>query len=333
MNHNGINGAARPPYQELVGLATRAPSVHNTQPWLWRSSATGLDLFADWARQLHVADPDGRDVLLSCGAALHHLRVAAAGLGWDTHVRHVPDPDQSGLLASVAFAPHETSPESRHGLTRLKDRQTDRRRFADWPVPREHLESLARTGNEWGAMVTPVMDDAVSARLVHLTVEADERQRSDPAYATELARWSREREHDGVPARNVPEASPPGAVPGDLVPQRFAPGTLIDEWRQPPSSPPGLLVIATSSDDVLSRLRAGEALSAMWLDATGRGLVAVPLSQATEVDKTRRLLARSELDDRACPQILLCLGWPRADLAPLPFTPRRPVSRALLRAD
>jgi hypothetical protein len=92
-------------------------------------------------------------------------------------------------------------------------------------------------------------------------------------------------------------------------------------------------VIATSSDDVLSRLRGGEALSAMWLDAVGRGLVAIPLSQATEVDETRRLLAGLELDDRACPQILLCVGWPRADLAPLPFTPRHPVSRVLLRAD
>jgi hypothetical protein len=91
-------------------------------------------------------------------------------------------------------------------------------------------------------------------------------------------------------------------------------------------------VIATSSDDVLSRVRAGEALSAMWLEAVARGLVAVPLSQATEVDPTRRVLGGIELDDRACPQILLCVGWPRADLSPLPLTPRRPVARILLRA-
>lgn len=331
MNDSDANGATRPPYEQMVGLATRAPSVHNTQPWLWRSTTTGLDLFADWSRHLHVADPDGRDLLLSCGAALHHLRVAAAGLGWSTHVRHAPDPDDGGLLASVTFAPHETSAESRNGMARLEDRQTDRRRFAEWPVPPEHLESLAQIGNKWGAMVTSVEDDALCMRLLRLTFEADERQRRDPAYAGELARWTRAREYDGVPAGNVPEPSPEGSA-NELVPQRYSAATRLDESQQRDSGPPGLLVISTSSDDALSRVRAGEALSAMWLDAVGRGLVGVPLSQAIEVDETRRLLEGRELDGRACPQIILCVGWPCVDLAPLPSTPRRPVTQVMLHA-
>jgi hypothetical protein len=95
---------------------------------------------------------------------------------------------------------------------------------------------------------------------------------------------------------------------------------------------PALFVIATSSDDVLSRVRAGEALSALWLDATDRGLVGVPLSQATEVDETRNLLQTGPLRDRACPQILFCVGWPALDREPLPPTPRRPVVDVLLRA-
>ena len=52
------------------------------------------------------------------------------------------------------------------------------------------------------------MDEAVRLRLLRLTAEADERQRRDPAYATELATWARERERDGVPAGNVPEGDP-----------------------------------------------------------------------------------------------------------------------------
>jgi hypothetical protein len=332
MNDSEVNVNTRPPYEEMVALASRAPSVHNTQPWLWRAAPAGLDLFADWSRHLQVADPDGRDLLLSCGAALHHLRVAAAGLGWDTHVRHTPDPDNPAHLASVGLAPHETSAESRHRLSCLEGRRTDRRRFADWPVPPEHLESLARTGSQWGAMVTSVADDAVRVRLLRLTVDADERQRRDPAYASELARWTRVREHDGIPAGSVPEPDPPGSA-GNLVPQRYATSPRLDERAHDSSDAPGLLVVSTSSDDVLSRVRAGEALSALWLEAVGRGLLGVPLSQATEVDQTRRLLQGRELDDRTCPQIVFSVGWPSADLAPLPPTPRRPVSQVLLRSD
>jgi nitroreductase len=332
MKDADVRNAPRPPYKEMVAFAIRAPSVHNTQPWLWRTSETGLELFADWSRQLSHADPDGRDVLVSCGAALHHLQVAAAALGWATDVRHGPDPGYPRLLASITFTRHDASPEMARRLTCVMVRQTDRRRFASWPVPREQLESLARCGSEWGTTVTSVQDEAVRTRLLRLTADADERQRRDPAYAAELARWARDRERDGVPATNVPEADPTRTA-ADLIPQRYPPGTLVDDWQDRTSSPPGMLVIATSSDDVLSRVRAGEALSAVWLEATERGLVGVPLSQATEVDQTRLLLEGRELRDRACPQILFCVGWPRADRAPLPATPRRPVTQVLLRAD
>jgi hypothetical protein len=60
---------------EAVQHAMRAPSVHNTQPWLWRIGPGVVELHADWTRHLAATDPDRRDLLLSCGAALHHLRV------------------------------------------------------------------------------------------------------------------------------------------------------------------------------------------------------------------------------------------------------------------
>jgi nitroreductase len=329
MEHD-VGDAPYPPYEEMVARAIRAPSVHNTQPWLWWTTRAGMELHADSARQLKRTDPDGRDLLISCGAALHHLRVAAAALGWATEVRHGPDPDQPGLLAAITFARQDASNEAARLLTSIEERQTDRRRFASWPVPREHLESLSRHGSELGATVTSVEDVAVRMRLLRLTAEADERQRRDPAYVAELTRWARDRGRDGVPAGNVPEANATGAVE-ESVPQRFPPGTLIDEWQDRTSGPPGILVIATSSDDVRSRVRAGEALSAVWLDATRKGLVGVPLSQAIEIDQTRRALEGRELRDRACPQILLCVGWPRADRSPLPFTPRRPVRQVMFR--
>ncbi len=42
----------RRPFEEILTLACRAPSVHNTQPWLWRLNGNQLQLFADGSRQL-----------------------------------------------------------------------------------------------------------------------------------------------------------------------------------------------------------------------------------------------------------------------------------------
>ena len=87
-----------------AALAGYAPSIHNTQPWRWRVSENALDLFAVHSRQLAITDPDGRLAILSCGAALHHVRtaLAAEGIGFD--VTRLPDPTQPGLLARISLA-------------------------------------------------------------------------------------------------------------------------------------------------------------------------------------------------------------------------------------
>ena len=72
--------------------AVRAPSVHNSQPWRWRVGPHGVDLYTDATRRLPRTDPDGRDQVMSCGAALHHLLVALADAGQGARVRRIPDP-------------------------------------------------------------------------------------------------------------------------------------------------------------------------------------------------------------------------------------------------
>jgi hypothetical protein len=83
-----------------------------------------------------------------------------------------------------------------------------------------------------------------------------------------------------------------------------------------------LAVLGTASDDTLSRLRAGEALSAVLLTATTLGLAACPLSQPLEIGATRRTLRDDVLSGTLCPQIVLRLGWSPVG-SPLPATPRR----------
>jgi nitroreductase len=89
--------------RNIINRACRAPSVQDTQPWRWVAAGRTLELFADTRLQLICADHTGRDMVVSCGAALHHLEVAAAAAGWATVVRRFPDPDNANHLANVSF--------------------------------------------------------------------------------------------------------------------------------------------------------------------------------------------------------------------------------------
>lgn len=67
---------------DLAAEANLAPSVHNTQPARWMLDGGGCILLAaDLSRHLSIGDPTGRDMGLSCGAALEGMVMALAARG------------------------------------------------------------------------------------------------------------------------------------------------------------------------------------------------------------------------------------------------------------
>ncbi len=93
------NGAWRQPGSPLsatdiaaaVAMAGRAPSVHNTQPWKFRPRDHSIELLADARRLLPAIDPAGRELLISCGAALFGLRLGLRSVGRLPIVDLLPD--------------------------------------------------------------------------------------------------------------------------------------------------------------------------------------------------------------------------------------------------
>ena len=78
--------------RDCIQAATAAPSVHNTQPWLFRLRGAGLEVIVDPRRRLSTVDPQGREMYVSVGAAVFNLRVALAARGWQEHTTLLPDP-------------------------------------------------------------------------------------------------------------------------------------------------------------------------------------------------------------------------------------------------
>jgi hypothetical protein len=103
-----------------VGRALRAPSVHNSQPWQWRISDGVVELHADPDRHQIATDPDRRDLVISCGAKLHQLRVALADLGVATTTQWLPDPEDSTLLAVVPTVDGPSTRPTQHWRPRSR---------------------------------------------------------------------------------------------------------------------------------------------------------------------------------------------------------------------
>jgi hypothetical protein len=303
--------------------------VHNTQPWRWLLGDNSIHLMADWTRHLPATDPDGRDLLISCGAALNHLQVALAALGWAGEVHRIPNPADPDHLAALEPHPHLPSEEDIGLAAAIPHHRTDRRRFSSWPVPPGHLDLMMRRASRAGALLVPVTEPDLRYRLVRTIAEGADRQEDSPEYSAELASWAGRNTltQDGVLAASTP--AHPG-FHGDTRMRTFPHGTLtestVDNWEDDAGE---LLVLATPDDDPRSQLRAGEAASTVLLTATDLNLATCPLSQALEIADTRAAIQEQVLDGAAVPQLIVRVGWAPTAAEPLPQSPRRPLEEVI----
>ncbi|MCX6399177.1 MAG: hypothetical protein NTX33_04495 [Propionibacteriales bacterium] len=311
--------------ERLVALASLAPSVHNTQPWLWQYDDDLLTLHADHRRRLVSEDRCGRNLTISCGAALHHLQFAADALGWETTVRHLPVPTDLSELAHVVVERHHLNPVDPADIDLLRDRCTDRRRFTAWPVPGDRLDALCRAATPWGVEACAVTDTASRFRLELLVNQALTSLEFDERSQSEQARWIDRGNAEGIPRELLPNESDPLRARS-----RFQPG-MLEDTRLALQGGDRVIALGTATDDVGDWLRTGEALSAAWLEAVRQGLSVVPLTLPVEIDRVRDEITHDVLGGTFRPHILLRVGWQAMGRRELPRTPRRPLPDVLRR--
>lgn len=310
--------------EDAVHLACRAPSFHNTQPWMWVVDNDGLQLYVDEDR-VAATDQGGRQALISCGAVLDHLRVAMASAGYEAHVDYYPNPNSHKHIASIDFTPmrYVTKAHRRRADAILR-RRTDRLPYGpprDW----ERFEVLMREVVNDDTSAVDVIDARDRPELAQASDLTEALRLYDSAYHAEIDWWTADYEvSDGIP-----HSSLVSAAEGDRVDVgRSFPITHHEERRRGLGDDRStILVISALDDDRRDVLGCGETLSAVLLEATVAGLATCTLSHMTELEATRDIVAG--ITGRPLPQVLVRVGSVPALEEVAPPTPRRPITEVL----
>ena len=128
--------------ENALGLAARAPSAGNLQPWRWEVNGAAMHLFADWRRQAGESPTDRRDVLLGCGAVLDHCVVALGAAGWSPRVRRFPDGRDDSHLAILEVVEQPPEAAQLELAAAISRRRADLRRYPARQIPPATLELL-----------------------------------------------------------------------------------------------------------------------------------------------------------------------------------------------
>jgi nitroreductase len=318
---------------QLVRTAQLAPSVHNTQPWVfWIRADDRLELRArvsDQAepgllgpdRRLLVADPLSRELAISCGAALLNLRLAFRVMGHDVTVWLIPDADNdSSLLASMEIVTgrtHRPSVKEQKLYAAITQRHTNRSPFTDRVIP-PTVQAAMKRAAFWEEGWLRMLDRTQTAKWVGAAGKADLKLEKDGGYVAELERWTRDRNPgSGVPAAAIGARGRRGDAPV----RDFGLGGGAEEGFE---HRPQLLALSTDGDDPVDWLRAGQALQRVLLTATVHGVAASFLTQPMELSDhagdARRWPWHWPFAE--IPQMVLRVGY--ASRSPV-LTPRRDV--------
>ena len=306
----------------LLRYAILAPSGHNTQPWTFRVTADGVQVFADTSRRLLIVDRNDRELLMSIGAAITNFRVAAAHFGFDTTVAYETRSIESLPVATILVC--ETCGPDRALASlfpAIRKRHTNREPYDEQPIDPAELRAICDVLDANPSTLRLILPRD-KERVTECLEAAERALMARPAYRAELADWvgSPHERKDGLSAEalGIPRILT-GVAPWLI--RNFDAGDLQARRGVELTRSASMLIVVTSDEDQVSLVKAGETFELLLLTITRCGLHYSFLSAPVEVDETRESL-RLLLGGTREPQLLLRIGSAATAAQP---TARRPV--------
>jgi nitroreductase len=315
----------------ILRYASLAPSALNVQPWFVRivDQQRHWVIGSDPRRRLPRLDPDNREILLSIGAFMENLSVAALAMGFHTDFKVIAktpfDPD----LVRVSF---EKTSKTNYPLQRLTMRRTVKKNYLQKELSSDTVKAFSDPLNEYFHYSPRGTTHAncIQAGIIEqfrVQLQRDLAQK-------EICSWIRltdddaKKHCDGLTLEGMEIGGIPGwylrhfAEPPDFMKPGYREKSL-DYITSLADQGAGWIVITGDGNDVSSLLETGRKFERMALMAREHQVGIHPMSQYLEEKTGTDKIKESHKKD-FIPQFILRVGY--INEYPPSVSLRRPVT-------
>jgi len=317
----------------ILELASLAPSGHNTQPWGIRpiEPYTWI-IMSDEQRWLPAVDPDQRETLLSIGAFLENLVVAAGCYGYDVDLKLLAKTSKEKDIAEVTLKRISSQRLDTDSVERIKRRRVVRKGYLSKDINANDFNYITNNASDRFYYFSPL--SKLGRYLSEGTIEANRAQAFRDAAQEELADWIRWSRDDSMRLRDglTPEGMEITGLAGfyvrnfyrreDVLKKAFRETTVKGVMEQV-GRHGGWLVISSDDSSVAGLLETGRLFQRMFLRSRDKMIAIHPMTQMLEEEQWRHAAAKAlGLSNQI--QFILRIGY--LESYPDPVSLRRPVN-------
>lgn len=315
-------------YYKMVEYAIKAPSGHNTQPWMFRISENSIDILPDFTKTLSVVDGDNRELFISLGCAAENLCIAASVLSYETDML-VSEQGEITIYLNK-------SDSIRHDIlfSEIEKRQTNRSIYNSKFIEDEVLnDCLSVVSREKGLGLYPWRNGTESFEsLKQLVMEGNILQMDDDMFVKELKSWMRINRKESDALKDGLSYDVFGAPNLPAFIARPAIGSFLNSKKQNKGdlnkieSSSHFILFTTTNNTIQDWIVLGREMQRFLLKLTAFDIAHAYMNQPCEVEKLRLKISEQLSIKSEYPQILLRVGYGKS----APYARRRNVSDVII---
>ncbi len=298
---------------ELVNYGIKAPSGHNTQPWLYAVNDNEINIYPDFSRALPVVDSDNHALYISLGCALENIVIAASKYGLRAEV-HLMTSKGDNPYIKISLS-SDDSIQKDELVEYIEDRQSIRNEYENRQVPAYDLESLKNAVHFHEIDILILKNSEDIERLEPLIIEGSNLQFQKRAFVDELVSWIRfsrkeaAGKGDGLWSKSMGFPAMNRFI-GNIVMKYFVSAkSEAKRWKKLIQASDGFALFLARENDVVHWVRLGRAFQRFGLTATKLNISHAHVNMPCEELEVRKKLVEQFNLGSKHPLLLIRFGY------------------------
>lgn len=330
ITYQKMEGQINNDFRAMIEAAVKAPSGHNTQPWLFKIHKSQIEILPNWQDSLPVVDKNNRELFISLGAAVENLCIMASHLGYASDVK-IEESEKKIIINLI----------KQHGILKddlalqIEERQTNRKVYDGRIISPDTLQILnnIKLYNNTNYYAIEKSDILYSV-LKEFIQRGNNEQMNNDAFKEELLKYIRfnnkevERNPTGLTFKVMGAPPLPAIISKPVVKSFFKPKKQNKSDLEKVDSSSNLVLFTTKHNTISDWINLGRSMERYLLKVTELKLAYAFMNQPCEEDKLAEELQRSvSIINGEYPTLILRIGY----AAKAPYSPRKNIDSVILK--